>query len=77
MSQKIVRLAGVVIAFVVLVLGGMMMSSGSAFAGTHPNVRSLPHQCIGEDCYYSQTTYTNPGGTTYSTVESGPSEMFE
>jgi hypothetical protein len=72
MSQKIARLAGAVIAFVVLVLGGMAMSSGSAFAGTHSNVQSLHYQpgCYGEDCYSISETYTGPGGS-YTRTETG------
>jgi hypothetical protein len=77
MSQKIARLAGAVIALVALVLGGMAMSSGSAFAGTHSNVRSLHYQCIGEDCYSYSETYTYPGGYSISRSESGPSYDYD
>jgi len=62
MSRKIARLAGVVIAFVVLMFGGMAMSSGSAFAGTHSSVQSLRYQsCYGYGCYGESSTYGSSG----------------
>lgn len=62
MSHRIARLTGAVIAFVVLVLGGMAMSSGSALAGTHFNVQSLHYQpCYGYGCYGESSTYGSSG----------------
>jgi hypothetical protein len=59
MSQKIARLAGAVIAAVLLVFGGMAMSNGSAFAGSHFHLQSLRSQP-------STSNPAGPYGNTYS-----------